>query len=102
MSTFDRLPRKLQTDLVRLCPGQRVRVPKRLRTPEVEILASVLAEMDRDGFSQWGACCRVAYRIGLHRETVWRIVSRRRLQARVSAPVIDPEYGHGTSRNRAV
>jgi len=95
MSIFTRLPAALQAELIRRCPGQVLRVPKRRKPPEPEILAAVLAEMDSAGRSQWDACLRVAKRVDLHHWTVWQIVTRRRIQARGehSGPGPTPRHG---------
>jgi hypothetical protein len=87
--------RDLWAELIRRWPGRRIRVPKQVRIPEVEILAAVLAEVDLGGQSQWRACVRVGRVLRLHHSTVWRIVQRRRCQPRCGASRVDPEHGHG-------
>jgi len=93
MSAFASLPTALRAELIRICPGRRIRIPKREHIPEIDILAAVLGEMDLNQWSQWRACVRVAGRLELHRDTVWKIVQRRRSQARCAHPGQAPEYG---------
>jgi hypothetical protein len=81
--------RDLWAELIRRWPGRRIRVPKQVRIPEVEILAAVLDEVGANGRTRWGACVRVARRIRLHPRTVARIVDRRALRP----PRMDPEFG---------
>jgi hypothetical protein len=86
--SFERLPAELREELIRLCPGQRLWVPKRPRIPDGEIIALVVLEMQETGRTRWDACCRVGRRTRIHPRTVCRIVTRR-----YRAPRMDPEYG---------
>jgi hypothetical protein len=99
---FYGLPRCLQKWLIRHCPGWRISVPTHRYIPEVEILAAVLNEMDSTGLSQWRACFLVAGRVDRKQDTVWKIVQRRRSQARCEPPMMSPEYEgrRGPDRSR--
>ena len=79
---------ELMAELIRRWPGRRLRIPKRLHIPEVDILAAVLQEIDANGRTRWNACVRVARRIRLHPRTVARIVDRRAIRP----PRMDPQY----------